>query len=797
MMIGAHSENRTEPAARLGSFWPMGVPTPALGRLALVGLCVWALALVALMRMPAASMDTALGLYAPESGAQPFAWTSGQVAFPIRGGSGPTQVALRLSAGRWPGRQPSQIALASDGGALAAFAAQDQARIYRLLLPPSAGVLLLRATVAQPPGRDPRWLGVQLLGLEATATGWPVRAAQSALLVALASVPLALVAAWSIRRGYALVAALTGLGLLLRAVQLTRVPPGFFQDEAVSLVDAWHLAQTGRDHLGHFLPLGALEAFGDWISPLFTYLAVPVVALFGPSLLAGRLLAAALGALAIPAGYGLARALRLPRTASLCVALCVALSPWQILRTRVATPPALAPLCWTLLLWAALLFVRRGGRREAVWLALAAGAGVYAYPTMKLAAPLLTALAVVLAFRRLRGERRPATDDHGSRDQETGDGRPETGDQPSRDYGLRTTDYGRDATRNTRHATLRSIGRSWLPAALLLALIWLPLAAVTLLNPDSAMRAQSKLLRADTLVAWLSQWAAGYTGYFLPAFYYQTGDPSNGMPGQGVQLPVEAPLVLLGLGALLWKILDWGPAHRRSNINNLKSKMEWWLLAGALLIAPLPASLMFPNPHLTRALIAAPGYALLVGLGVAALLPSRRSAIFRPRSSLSSSLLAKAPAWVIRLVLPALVAAALLWQGGLRFGDYLREFPGVISAKYQDGMFEAMRAAVQLAPHYDEVWIDDRMTFPYIFVLAAQPMPPAQAQAEIRVRHGRTTFNTVTALGRYRFSNLAALPSDLPVIEALPTNIGGPGFVLQEWRADGRKILIVRRMRAG
>jgi hypothetical protein len=285
-----------------------------------------------------------------------------------------------------------------------------------------------------------------------------MRAAMAALPLALASLPLALAIAWSIRRGYGMILGLTALGLLLRVLQLTRVPPGFFQDEAISLVDAWHLAQTGHDHLGHFLPLGALEAFGDWISPLFTYLAVPVVALFGPSLLAGRLLAATLGALAIPAGYGLARALRLPKAAALCVALCVALSPWQILRTRVATPPALVPLCWTLLLWAALLFVRRGGRREALWLALAAGLGVYSYPTMKLAVPLLTALAVVLAFVRLRNDRRPTTDDR----------RPTTDDRPlenrelrtehqnselrTTDYGRRTTDRPQHATRNTQHS---------------------------------------------------------------------------------------------------------------------------------------------------------------------------------------------------------------------------------------------------------------------------------------------------------------------------------------------------------
>src|SRR5262245_14120474 len=191
-MISARSENRTEPKARLGRFGPIGVPILALGRLALLGLCVWLLALLVLTRMPAASPSTASGLYAPEGSAEFIAWTSGEVAFPIRSGSGPTHVVLRLSAGRWPGRQVAQVALASDGGALAAFAAPDQARTYRLLLPPTDGTLLLRATVAQPPGRDPRWLGVQLLGLEAITTGWPIRAATAALPIALASLPLAL-----------------------------------------------------------------------------------------------------------------------------------------------------------------------------------------------------------------------------------------------------------------------------------------------------------------------------------------------------------------------------------------------------------------------------------------------------------------------------------------------------------------------------------------------------------------------------------------------------------------------------
>ncbi|MFL5803218.1 MAG: glycosyltransferase family 39 protein, partial [Roseiflexaceae bacterium] len=614
-MIGIQADTLSNQSAPRRRSWLPRFPGATIGGLALVALCAGTLALAALLRQPTIEPAETEGLYAREGQARPYNWTSSLATFPVRGGSGSTRVALSLTAARWPERPPPQIALATDAAELATFAASDRARTYYLLLPPSAATLRLRATVAQPPG-DPRWLGVHLLDITAEASGWPLRPIGLALLAALASIPAALAAGWCIRRGYGWVAAITALGLLLRVVQLDRVPAGFFQDEAISLVDALHLARTGHDHLGHLLPFGALEAFGDWISPLFTYLAVPVVALFGPGLLAGRLLAALAGTLAIPAGYGLARALRLPIAGALLVALAFAVSPWQILRTRAATAPALVPLCWTLCLWAAVVFVRRGDRRAALWLALAAGLGIYAYPTLKLAVPLLLALALLLALLR-----------HGW------------------------------------HAV-----RGWLPVAALLTLLWLPFAAATLLNPDSAMRAQSKLLRADTPADWLAQWAQGYAGYFLPAFYYQTGDPSNGMPDLGVQLPVEAPLVLLGLGLLLWRctIADFRFQISDFRLATRQSAMEWWLIAGALLIAPLPASLLFPNPHLTRALLAAPGYVLLVGMGAARLW----QATSRIRAPVAGS--------VARYALVALLATALLWQGGLRFADYLARFPATI-----------------------------------------------------------------------------------------------------------------------
>lgn len=726
-MIGVQADRQVRPVIQPGRAWLPQWRNLWWLWLMLLALLVGGAALLVLLRQPVVTPTNALGLYAREGEDRPYFWTSYETVFPVKAGTAATEVSLTLTAANWPGRDPAEVAFASDAtGELVRFVAPEQARTYHVLLPPNATEFRLHSSVAQPSG-DPRWLGVQLLDIRAEASGWPLWALGAALAWALLSVAVALVVWWCARCGYGWLAAITLLGLALRLIQLDHVPTGYFQDEAVSLVDAWHLSRTAHDHLGHFLPLGALESFGDWVSPLLAFVSLPFVAIFGPQMMVGRLIAAVAGSLAIPAGYGLARALRLPWVPALIVALAVAISPWQILRTRAATPPALLPFCWMLCLWAAVEFVRRGDRRSAFWLVLAAGPSLYGYPTMKMAVPLLGAVAVVLALWR----------------------------------------HGWGAI------------RTWLPAGVLLLVFWLPFFQVTLFNADSGMRAQSKLLRADTPLEWVSLWLQGYGVYWSPSFYYLTGDASNGLPNTGVQLPIEAPLVILGLVLLIARCVGrtWGHDEAQPRDTHL----VWWLIVGALLISPLPASLMTPNPQMTRALLIAPLYALLVGLGAALLWEALGRWVAQAKQA--------------QFAVMAVVAVALLWQGGLAYNAYLTRFPEAIAGKYQDGLAEAMAAAVHHAPDYDQVWIDDRMPFPYIFVLAAQPMPPAEAQALIEVEHGGTTFNTVHAIGPYRFMNLAKLPYDLPVVAAMPTSLGRPGFILQEWQAEQQRVLLVRRMR--
>jgi 4-amino-4-deoxy-L-arabinose transferase-like glycosyltransferase len=710
------------------------------GLLLLTGLVVWLAVLAVLAARPAASLADAAGVYSVQSAAIPYQWTSNRVDIPIHARAGPTTVRLSFGPARWPGRAVPMITLTAGGQPLATFAAPEQIRHYQVVLGQDVSTLMIEAPIEQPAG-ERRWLGVTLYNLTATASGLPLRAAAQAIVPALALLLLTLGFAWSARRGHAIIAGLALLALLPRVVLPLWTPPGFRPDEVVSLVDAWNIARTGHDHLGNLLPLGAQEAFGDWISPLLTYLELPAVALFGPAPLVGRLVTAVFGALAAPLIFVLARALRLPTLAAICAGLVAALSPWQIFMSRIALPGALVPAFWTLCLLSGLLLIGRGGRREALALALAAGLALYTYPTLKLAAPLLVVWAVSLALLR-----------HG--------------------WGA---------------------ARRWLPAALLLALLWLPFAYVTLFNAASSTRLGQAAIRADSWGAWLAIWWNGYSVYFRPAFYLVSGDGDSirGVAGHGVELPASAALVVLGLLSLVWRcgiydlrftIYDLA-VRAQSKIVNRKSKIEWWFLAGAMLLAPLPASLTQPSPHSYRAALIAPLYALLAGLGAAAIL----------------QLLARIPRarlrWAAQAATATLLVVTLAWQAGAWFRDYTRDYPQRQAWENQDGLLEAMTRAIRYAPSFDEIWISyQNINEPYIYLLAARPLSPSQTQAQIQVTREPGHFNAITSIGKYYFVRVDDIPKQLPMLEAIPDRYGAAAFLLQQWQHDGKRILIVRRM---
>src|SRR3989344_5357874 len=70
--------------------------------------------------------------------------------------------------------------------------------------------------------------------------------------------------------------------LFLNVYEKSTVPPSFNADEAAFGYNVYSLSQTGKDEYGNFLPL-RLKSFGDYKMPLYSYLSIPFVGLFGLS----------------------------------------------------------------------------------------------------------------------------------------------------------------------------------------------------------------------------------------------------------------------------------------------------------------------------------------------------------------------------------------------------------------------------------------------------------------------------------------------------------------------------------
>jgi hypothetical protein len=684
-------------------------------------LVVWLLLSIWLICLPSADLTQATGLYPPE-GREPFRWTTSEVALPLRPNTGPTVVQLTLQTEYWPGREQATPLTFVLPEQTITISITNQPRRFDLLLPSGSDEFMLQTPLSRPPGAETRWLGVKLLSLAATPSGWPLLAVWHALLGALALGGLFWMFYWLAQRRLAAIGAVLLLGAGVRLYGLTGSPPGMHRDEMVSLVDAWHLLHTARDHHGQWLPLAAFEAYGDWISPLLAYLHLPAVALLGPTPLAARLTTALIGTLLPLVLYHLARKLDLPHWAALLTALAAALSPWSVFLSRIAIPPALAPTGYALVLLAALHLLQTATRRAAWWLAVAAGLALSSYPTMKLAVPLLTGVAVLVALQA-----------HG--------------------------------WQRMRHWVWPGVG---------LAVLWLPFLLDTLLNPASSARFSQIGLQAASLSDWLAKWWENYRVYFGPDLYYLSGDTRKivrGVPGFGVALPIEAPFVLVGCVTLLWNAL-----RRR--------ELSAWLLIAALAIAPLGASLTERGLNTYRAAPMVVPYLLLVGLGLA---------------NVGRWLQQRAERWWARWspMLAATLIVLMVWQAGSWWQALLIEYPrrAALTWFFADQLTNVMERVVADATNFDQIWLDtDSIGRPYIYLLAARPMPPAMSQALMEVERRPPEPHFVTRIGKYRFADLetAAVPVDLPVRTLILEQVGGNGYLLQEWQRDQQRILVVR-----
>ena len=97
------------------------------------------------------------------------------------------------------------------------------------------------------------------------------------------------------------------IALFLRFFELGINPPSLTWDETAWGYNAYSLGIDGRDEFGRFLPLDYLESFGDFKPPVYAYLDIIPVKLFGLNEFAARFPSALFGTLTVLITFFLAK----------------------------------------------------------------------------------------------------------------------------------------------------------------------------------------------------------------------------------------------------------------------------------------------------------------------------------------------------------------------------------------------------------------------------------------------------------------------------------------------------------
>jgi len=517
-------------------------------------------------------------------------------------------------------------------------------------------------------------------------------------------------------------------------VALTSVPPGLNQDEAVTGYDAWSIWQTGHDHLGHFLPLVAFETFGDWSSPLLTYLMVPAVAGFGPHVIVLRAVSAVAGAAAIPLVYLLANELFRRGTAAVIAAWIVAVSLWFVHISRWAVSPAIVPAVLSLAMYLFARSLRASSARGIVMSAAAAGLAVASYHSMKVYVPLLAVVGVAAFFPYVRLIKWPA-----------------------------------------------------LVAALA---VFIAIAGPILYQTwrDPVVRArvdQTSVFEYEDVTPTLL--VRHYLAYFSPGFLWGHGDGAATLsPARhGIDLRGSAPFVVIGA---IWLMSQWRRPRDEASRFRRSSAL---FLAAAVMLYPVPGTVTVPNPHALRAVAAVPLLAICGALGAVA----TGEAAARLLRCRGATAVRRIGAPIVAFAVAGAVVVLAGWEIAGHYHSYFRGYAATVAPDFQFGLDTAVAFARDHESDYDEIWITDAAE-PYIYVLFADRWSPSDVQARLVVHRAPPASNWVSEFGKYRFESLP--PGVDPLTMTVVKEIDEPdGTVAFRIRAGvdprGERILLISK----
>lgn len=508
---------------------------------------------------------------------------------------------------------------------------------------------------------------------------------------------------------YIVLIAVLCIAAVLRLYQLGTVPVSPDWDEVALGYNAYSILKTGRDEYGTFLPL-SIRSYDDYKPPLYTYLTVPSVALFGLSVWSTRLPSALMGILAVLGTFFLVRELfksknpALPagrhelttKNLPIIASALLAFSPWHIQFSRIAFE---ANIGITINIWAVVVFLK--GLQKKAYLPLSAvlfGLGFYAYHSERIFLPLLLCLLLAVYWKKI---------------------------------------------------FIKEHTKILITSAIVGLIVVVPLIPV-LFNKSAMMRLrgtssftdQTNLLSRNIekleldrklgdkigevldnrRIVWAKTVISGYISHFSLKWLFLTGDnPRHHAPDMGLLYLWELPFLLYGLFYLL-ATSNQQPATK--------------LLLGWLLIAPIAASPTTGLPHAVRTLVFLPVFQIVTAIGIVAVV--KLINIAAPRVALAK--------WGIFLGISVFAFFNITYYLDMYFVNMNPEF----SEYWQYGYQQVVEYTEKNKSKYDKVIVSSDLEQSYMFFLFYTKYDPAAYISQGGTKSG--SFAEITnAFDKYEF----------------------------------------------
>ncbi|OQA93450.1 MAG: Dolichyl-phosphate-mannose-protein mannosyltransferase [Microgenomates group bacterium ADurb.Bin219] len=456
------------------------------------------------------------------------------------------------------------------------------------------------------------------------------------------------------------------LACFLRFFRLNTNPPSPNWDEVSHGYNAYSILKTGRDEWGIRFPL-IFRAYGDFKLPLYIYLTVPFVGLFGLNTYSVRLVSVFSGLGLVFLAYLITAKIAKSRGWGILAALLTAVSPWSLFLSRIAVEANLGAFFFAFGLY--FLFCWQQDKPKTKNLVLTAlfwGLSLHSYNSARILVPIFAVLILIFGLKRKKASQLIVP-------------------------GLVLLIF------------FLPIIFQWFDQSAKARFDWVTLLDQGAINRIVEKRVNSKLpvLLPKILfnkVTFLGYFVVrNYLANFSPRYLFFRGGSHYqfSLPDHELLYLVSAPFLLLGVGFVL------------------KRKEYSRIILPWLLLAFLPAAITRDSPHVLRTILILPLPMILITLGLKEI-----DDFLAGRSLFRGKLVTGV------FILAVTVSFSRWWR------DYFAVYPKTYSWAWQYGYKDAVSFVKENYEKYEKIFFTKKYGEPHEFIAFYFPWEPADFQSQ-------------------------------------------------------------------